>query len=207
MTHRNRPTQALLACLATTTLLAACTQKSPEAGHPNTAPPSASSSGSPQSSGSASAATSSMPGTPPSRPAAAAGLTLAAGEAFVRHYVDLMNYASQTGDGAPLLAESEAGCEGCKQYADFAAKINAANGGLSGDYFERVTEVTGLARGSNSGRLFGSAAVTIGAYTTKDSPTAAPATSTPSSYSEKIALSPRNGNWIMYEIKLQERKQ
>ncbi|WP_238177226.1 DUF6318 family protein [Kribbella sp. VKM Ac-2566] len=204
MTHRNRPTLALLACLAATALLASCTQASPEAGHPNTAPPAPSSGSSP--SGSSPAATSSTPAVPPSRPTAAVGLSLAAGEAFVRHYVDLMNYASQTGDGAPLLAESEAGCEGCKQYADFAAKINAANGGLSGDYFERVAEVTGLTRGKNSDRLFGTAAVTIGSYTTKDSPTAKPVTSKPRSYTEKVALSPSSGNWVMYEIKLEERQ-
>lgn len=115
-----------------------------------------------------------------------------------------MNYASQTGDGAPLLAESEAGCEGCQQYADIARKINAADGGLSGDYFERVTKVTGLTRGRGSNRLFGSAAVTIGSYTTKDSPTAEPVTTKPRRYTEKVALSPSNGNWVMYEIELKE---
>jgi hypothetical protein len=206
VTHHNGPTTTLLACLSTTALLASCSQGSPKAGQPNTAPPTASTSGSPQSSGSTTAAASSTPAAPPSRPTAAAGLSLAAGEAFVRYYVDLMNYASQTGDGAPLLAESEAGCEGCKHYADFAAKLNAANGGLSGDYFERVAEVTGLTRGSNSNRLFGSAATTIGSYTTKNSPTAKPVTSKPRSYTEKVALFPSNGNWVMYEIKLQERQ-
>lgn len=116
-----------------------------------------------------------------------------------------MNYASQTGDRTPLLAESDAGCVGCKQYADFVAKANAVNGGLSGDYFERVAQVTGLTRGSNGDRLFGSAAVTIGSYTTRNPPTAKPVTSKPRSYTEKVALSPRNGNWVMYEIKLEER--
>ena len=115
-----------------------------------------------------------------------------------------MNYASQTGDGAPLLAASEAGCEGCKQYADFAAKVNAANGSLSGDYVERVTEVSELIR-RDSGRLAGSANVTVGSYTTKDSQSAKPVTSTPGSYAEQIALSPSGGNWIMYEIKLAAR--
>ncbi len=116
-----------------------------------------------------------------------------------------MNYASQTGDGAPLLAESEGGCEGCKQYAEIAAKVNAANGTLSGNYFERVAQVTGLTRGSNSDRLFGSTAVTIGSYTTKNSRTAKPVASKSRSYTEKVALSPSNGNWVMYEIKLEER--
>jgi hypothetical protein len=115
-----------------------------------------------------------------------------------------MNYASKTGDGAPLLAASEAGCEGCKQYADFTEKVNAANGGLSGDYFERVTEVSELVRGA-SGRIGGSAKVTVGTYTTKESPSAKPVTSKAGNYTEQFALAPNGGNWVMFEIKLEER--
>ncbi|MGW6198142.1 DUF6318 family protein [Kribbella sp. NPDC055110] len=144
------------------------------------------------------------PSGPPLRPATANGLSLAAAEAFVRHYVDLMNYASQTGDGRPLLAASDGGCEGCKQYADFTAKINASNGGLSGDYLERVAEVSELIRGS-SGRLRGSAAVTVGVYTTKDSPSTKPTTSKAAKYTEQVVLSPSKGNWVMFEIELAER--
>jgi hypothetical protein len=64
--------------------------------------------------------------------------------------------------------------------------------------------VTGLTRGSNSNRLFGSAAVTIGSYTTKNPPTATPVTRKARSYREKVALSPSSGNWVMYEIELEE---
>ncbi|WP_371406973.1 DUF6318 family protein [Kribbella sp. NBC_00662] len=139
------------------------------------------------------------------RPAAANGLSLAAAEAFIRHYIDLMNYASQTGDGAPLLAASDAGCVGCKQYADFAKKVNGSNGGLSGDYLERVTEVSELIRGT-AGRLRGSAAVTVGVYTTQTSPSAKPATSKAAKYTEQVALSPSKGNWVMFEIELEDRQ-
>lgn len=211
MTHRNRPTTTLLACLATTTLLTACSQGSPEAGHPNTAPPppvttsAGGTTGTPT--GSASSANNTptpAPASPPTRPATANGLSLAAGEAFVRHYIDLMNYASQTGDGKPLLAASEAGCVGCKEYSDFAKKANAANGGLSGDYFERVVEVKQLVRATN-GHLRGSAAVAVGAYTTRDSPSAIPAKSKATNYTEQVSLVASKGNWIMFEIELEDR--
>jgi hypothetical protein len=115
-----------------------------------------------------------------------------------------MNYASQTGNGAPLLAVSDGGCVGCKQYADFAAKANASNGGLSGDYLEHVTEVSELIRGTG-GRLRGSAAVTVGVYTTQVSRSAKPATSKAAKYTEQVALSPSKGNWVMFEIELQDR--
>ena len=115
-----------------------------------------------------------------------------------------MNYASQTGDAAPLLAASEAGCERCKEYANFVSKVNETNGGISGDYRERVKEVSELVRGS-SGRIGGSAVVTVGHYTTKASPSATPIVSKAAEYTEQIALSPSGSNWVMYELKLESR--
>lgn len=37
----------------------------------------------------------------------------AGAEAFVRHWIDLLNYAYATGDTQPAKATSEAGCEAC----------------------------------------------------------------------------------------------
>lgn len=207
MTNRNRPPSPLLACLAATALLTACTP-SPKAGHPNTAPPSASSSTATSgttvgtSSGTTPPpATASIPSSPPVRPSAADGLTLAAAEQFVHYYSSLMNYASDTGDTSSLLAASEAGCENCKVYAEFVAKSNAANGLLTGDYHERVTDVPELVRGQ-SGRVGGSASVTVGAYVSRETTSAAPVASKATSYTREFALSPQGGKWVMYEMKL-----
>lgn len=203
MTNRNRPLPLLLlACLTTTTLLTACTQ-SPKAGRPNTTPPE-STSPSATSSTPSSTATPTTPSDPPQRPAAASGLTLAAAEAFYRYYVDLKNYAAATGDTAALLSASEAGCEGCKEYAAYVAKVNAANGGLAGDYQERVREVSELVRGGN-GRLGGSAVITVGNYTTKNAPSATPIISKAAEFTDQIALSPSGQNWVMYETQFEER--
>jgi hypothetical protein len=119
----------------------------------------------------------------------------------VKYYVSLMNYASTTGDIGPMLAASDAGCRQCKVYSGYVKKVNAANGGLSGDYFERVTDVPDLFR-ADGGRLGGYAAVTIGAYTSKDSPSAKPVTSTVRKYKREFALLPRQGAWVMYEMEL-----
>ncbi|MET9314472.1 DUF6318 family protein [Kribbella sp. NPDC003505] len=193
MTHRNRPTIALLACLATATLLTSCTQESPEAGRPNTAPSSASTS---EAATTAPPASSTTPTGVPQRPTAAAGLSLTAGEAFVRYYVSLMNYASTTGDIAPLMSVTTTNCKQCKGFADYVAKVNAANGGLTGDYLERVDDVPDLFRGEG-GRLGGYAAVTIGAYTSKDSPSAKPVTSTVRKYRREFTLLAQQGSWVM----------
>ncbi|TCC26367.1 DUF6318 family protein [Kribbella sindirgiensis] len=199
MTHRNRPIITLLACLTTTALLTSCTQKSPEAGHPNTAPPPATSASS--ATPTESAAAPSTPSGPPERPANAKGLTLAAAEQFVRYYSELLNYASETGDTAPMLSNSEAGCESCKSYAGFVAKANAANGLLKGDYREQVTDVPDLFRGAG-GHLGGSANVSVGAYVSQETKTSAPISVKAAKYKREFGLSVSHGNWVMYEMEL-----
>ncbi len=194
MTPRN--TAALLTAATALLALTACGPGSPEAGRPNTAPPSTADSGSTATP----SASSSKPTGPPTRPAAAQGLTLASAEAFVRYYSALMNYAADTGVTSSMLEASESGCENCKSYATSVQKSNAANGLLTGDYHESLTEVSELVRGE-SGRLGGSASVTVGAYTTKETASATPFKSKPAKYKREFALSPQAGSWVMYEMK------
>ncbi|WP_420488541.1 DUF6318 family protein [Kribbella solani] len=141
------------------------------------------------------------PGTAPQRPKTATGLSLSAGEAFVRYYVSLLNYASTTGDSEPMMSAATGECSQCKLYADYVSKVNAANGGLTGDYFERVNDVPDLFRGEG-GLLGGHATVTIGAYTSKDSPSAKPVTSMVRKYKREFTLSPQQGSWVMSAMRL-----
>lgn len=212
MTHRNRPTHALLACLATTTLLTACTKGSPEAGQPNTAPPVTSgtptastgetlSSPGPTTTGSRPSANS--PTAPPTRPQSATGPSLAAGEAFIGHYVALLNYAYATGDTGPMMAASDKGCIGCKGVADYTKRYNATSGTLSGDYNDRLIDVKEIYRGK-SGRLGGSATLKTGSYTERDSPSASPVPQGNLTGTMEFTLSPSGGNWVMYEMEIKE---
>lgn len=200
MTYRNRPTTIALACL-TTTLLAACNANSPEAGRPDTAPPTTAPTAVPASTTPSNSST--PPSAAPERPSAANGLTLAAAEVFVRYYSDLMNYASSSGDGTAMLSASDAGCENCKAYADFVKISNEANGLLTGDYREHITDVSELVRGQ-SGRLGGSASVKVGAYVSRETPSATPIETKATNYKREFALSPQGGSWVMYEMKLVE---
>lgn len=50
---------------------------------------------------------------PPDLPAAGQEGTLEGAEAFVRHYIDLLNYASGTGDTKALAEVSDRECGGC----------------------------------------------------------------------------------------------
>ena len=198
MTHRNRPIFTIVACLCATASLAACSQGSPEAGRSNTVLFFVVSSKS-------ALATPPTPSVVASgvseRPKTADGVSLSAAESFVRYYVSLLNYASTTGDVAPMMSATAANCHQCKLYADYVAKVNAANGGLSGDYFERVDDVPDLFRG-DGGRVGGYAAVTIGAYTSKDSPSAKPVTSTVRKYKREFTLLDQRGSWVMAAMRL-----
>lgn len=72
------------------------------------------------------------PTSTPERPKVADELTLSAAEAFVRHYIDLLNYASATGDSVPLLSASDGGCRQCRVYAKYVENVNGVNGRLTG---------------------------------------------------------------------------
>jgi hypothetical protein len=210
VTHRNRPMPTLLVCLATTALLASCGKSSPEAGHPNTSPqistgttttPTNETSATSGPSNTVSTPSATLPAAPPERPKAAIGSSLAAGEAFVGYYVDLLNYSYGTGDSGPLLTASDKGCVGCKGVADYVKKINVKNGNLEGDYLDRLIDVKEIFRGS-SGRLGGSATLKSGTFTERDSPSASPVPQGGDTGTMEFTLSPSGGNWVMYEMEI-----
>ena len=62
-------------------------------------------------------ATSATPtATPPTMPAQAKEDTPEGAAAFVKHYIDVFNYASNTGDVEELSRLSSPDCEGCQSY-------------------------------------------------------------------------------------------
>src|SRR4051794_19930833 len=54
--------------------------------------------------------------TPPTMPAQAKENTPEGAAAFVKHYIDVFNYASNTGDVAELSRLSDPKCGGCQNY-------------------------------------------------------------------------------------------
>ena len=69
---------------------------------------------------------------PPALPPAATANTKAGAIAFVKHYIDLINYAQATGDVAPLKAESSNTCKSCNSVSEVAQSIYAEGGHISG---------------------------------------------------------------------------
>jgi hypothetical protein len=199
VTTCNRRAAALaLACLCIA-WLSGCNHASPEAGRPDTAPPV----GTTPSGQTETPAKSAPQLTAPERPAAADGLTLAAGEAFINYYTDLMNYASATGDAAPVVAESDAGCLHCKGFVSSVKKSNGTNGLLVGGYRESIKEISTIAIGEG-GHLGADMVIKVGQFTRRDSRSASPVNSKAKTYFREVALSPRSGNWVMFELRDQE---
>lgn len=65
---------------------------------------------------------------PPNPPGAARKNTLAGAEAFVRYYIDLLNYASDSGDTRSLRAQADPSCGGCNDYANLYEKTYRSGG-------------------------------------------------------------------------------
>jgi len=78
-------------------------------------------------------ATSATPtATPPTMPAQAKEDTPEGAAAFVKHYIDVFNYASNTGDVAELSRLSSPDCEGCQRYVKLYRDTYKAGGYFKG---------------------------------------------------------------------------
>jgi hypothetical protein len=65
-------------------------------------------------------------------PEAAKGTSAASAKAFVRYYVDAINYASGTGDTAPIKNSSASDCVSCRDVAVAIDRIYASGSHLDG---------------------------------------------------------------------------
>jgi hypothetical protein len=70
--------------------------------------------------------------TPPAMPDAAKANTKAGAIAFVRHYIELINYAQATGDVEVLSGVEDASCRSCTQGRTYLASIYGAGGHVAG---------------------------------------------------------------------------
>jgi hypothetical protein len=107
--------------------LAGCTDDAPE---PEPLPSPAASSA-PTASASASASPSPASG-PPTMPPEARGTSRASAEAFVRHWVDSLNYSGPQGDTASLRRLSTADCIDCDAIADAIDRVHDQGGSIAG---------------------------------------------------------------------------
>lgn len=118
-------TRVVLGALALSVVLAGC------GGDPDTSPD-------PTATTSAVSTTPSTPPTPsaPALPEAAMANTKAGAIAFVRHYVEVQNYASVSGDTQPLKALATKACDSCRGITSVIDRVYRAHGRIEGDGWE-----------------------------------------------------------------------
>ena len=70
--------------------------------------------------------------TAPSPPAQVGEGTPEGAAAFVSHYIEVLNFAANTGDVSPLTALSSPRCDGCREYIGLYKDVYAAGGNFEG---------------------------------------------------------------------------
>jgi hypothetical protein len=119
---RTRTVITALSCLSVLAL-GACSDEDPE---PKFAP-------TPSTSAPTSPSTTAASGpTEPTMPAAAQGHDQAAARAFVRYWLDTLNYAIESGDSDSLRAVSASDCKACERVAQTIDAVYSKGGSMSG---------------------------------------------------------------------------
>ena len=135
--------------------------------------------------------------TAPTLPPEAEGTSPAAAKAFARHYVDLVNYASNTGDVARLKEARQARCEVCRGIETGIADIYLGGGRLEGDGWT-VTSTEVL---PTPGRgLVAALSLRIASERRYESGDADPTVSKPTKGLLDVHLEPRNGAWTIVRL-------
>ena len=87
----------------------------------------------------------------PTLPPEARGTSKAAAKAFVRHWIEVLNYAGPTGDTAALRQLSDEDCAACRAIADFIEQIYGGGGQIRGEGWD-VQTVSRLSLTTMGGR-------------------------------------------------------
>lgn len=136
---------------------------------------------------------------PPTLPPAAKALTVESADRFVRYYLQLLDYAKVSHDLTPLRAWSDKGCLGCKELIDGYSRDFAAGGSYAGDFTFKNVVTTGV-RLNNARAAEVKFRATVGRHTVTESRGGKPSTYPGETVRWRVALTARDGQWIMYEM-------
>lgn len=136
-------------------------------------------------------------GAPPDPPEGAKKNTLGGAEDFVRYYIELLNYASDTGDTRPLKAQSGSSCGGCHDYANLYEQTYRSGGFFEdGDWVPQPQVLKQNFEGTV--RLVVTVDAKPGRY--KERRTAPTRAYGSNQYSLTFVLSRSNGRWVVREF-------
>ena len=137
--------------------------------------------------------------TVPTMPVAAQENTVAGAVAFVEHYIDVFNYASNTGDVKELQKLSDPACDGCTGYINLYRKTYA-----DGGYFKnsdwKLDKVTAEIQGSEM-VVFAHLSAPKGEY--KKSNQSAKQTGDGENADVTLVPAPTSSGWILTQMGFQ----
>lgn len=131
-------------------------------------------------------------------PAAAKGTSSAAAQAFARYYVDLINYAMQTGKTAPIRKFAEETCSTCAVIAKEIDHIYRKSGHIEHGHW-RVADAALLRTDSPETRLV-RLHVRLSRQVVYSSPQASPSSATPTKGRIDLYVHPAQGSWMVQQL-------
>jgi hypothetical protein len=138
--------------------------------------------------------------TPPPLPPTANGTSNASAEAFVRHFIETLNFAITTGDTGPVRRLSTEKCSSCKGVADYLDGIYSAGGNVATSGWQ-VKRLKFLARSPDGEPTF-HAAILQPVETTVASPSAKPSESTEATKFFFVYVEHTDKGWRISEFEL-----
>jgi hypothetical protein len=134
----------------------------------------------------------------PTVPAEAQGTSKAAAKAFVRHWIDVLNYAMSTGDTSVLVDLADPACSTCEAIANRIEDVYAEGGHLEGTGW-RIRTLSYLEREHSKSPLV-AARIEIASQTAYASAEAAPSQSPRSRGHLDFSLDRRPTGWKVLRL-------
>jgi hypothetical protein len=127
----------------------------------------------------------------------AKGSSARAAKAFAVHFVETVNYASETGDVGPLTSVSSTDCTVCSGIADRITEVYGSGGHLEGDGWTVIS--TQVLEQPGRDRL-----VALGLSIAKErrfaSAEATPVVSEPTKGNLDVHVRPHEGSWVITRL-------
>ncbi|WP_332644255.1 DUF6318 family protein [Aeromicrobium sp.] len=137
--------------------------------------------------------------TAPTMPAQAKENTPEGASAFVAHYIEVFNYAAQTGDVSELSQLSSPKCDGCQNYINL-YRDTYAEGGFFKDSDWKISDLD-VTFGEGRVLVFGSVSSPPGTYA--ESSSATPQPGNPEDSDLTFVLTMKSGAWTLDTLELQ----
>lgn len=134
--------------------------------------------------------------TPPPLPEAATQETAEGAATFVDHYLDVLNYATVTGDTSPVEELSGTSCEACTQFARTVAQIYDDGGRITGGEWS----TDDLVVAQHAGYWTAAGIVSTAAGTQQDSRNATARAAAETSVHIEFVLERTATDWVIYSF-------